>query len=266
MGSFESKQLTPQEQMKQYKREIQKAVRELDKEIRQFEVQKTKLESDIRAAAKVAKGKEDKVLTQRAKDYVRTKKTIEKFYTMRTHLQGVMINIQTAKSTAALTSAMQNSVKAMKAMNARLNMPQLNAIMQQFANETGKMEDTQEMMGEAIDDAFDAVDDEEAEKEVVDQVMEELKLDMSAGLRAVPSSGMAVPQAAPRAAVASPAGAGAGPAPPPPGAGPKDNDGSGGGGALPAPPPSAGAGAGARPGGGGAAADDLAARLAGLRK
>jgi hypothetical protein len=52
MGSFESKTLTPQEQMRAYKREIDHAVRDLDKARRQLEQQKVKLEADLRVAVR----------------------------------------------------------------------------------------------------------------------------------------------------------------------------------------------------------------------
>lgn len=52
MGSFESKSLTPQEQMKQYKREVDRACKELDRERKKLETQKMKIEGDLRVAAK----------------------------------------------------------------------------------------------------------------------------------------------------------------------------------------------------------------------
>ena len=48
MGSFTSKQ-TPQEQMKVFQREIQKACRELDRERRKLELSQSRIESEIKA-------------------------------------------------------------------------------------------------------------------------------------------------------------------------------------------------------------------------
>lgn len=52
MGSFGSKAETPQEQMKSYKREVDRAVRELDRERTKMERQNERLAMDIRKAAK----------------------------------------------------------------------------------------------------------------------------------------------------------------------------------------------------------------------
>ncbi len=52
MGSFGSKAETPQEQMKSYKREVDRAVRELDRERVKMERQNERLAQDIRKAAK----------------------------------------------------------------------------------------------------------------------------------------------------------------------------------------------------------------------
>jgi charged multivesicular body protein 2A len=45
-------------------------------------------------------------------------------------------------------------VQAMRIMNKRLNMPQLQKIMREFEMQNEKMEMTGEMMGDAIDDAM----------------------------------------------------------------------------------------------------------------
>lgn len=44
---------------------------------------------------------------------------------MRTHLQGVGLQIQTLKSVDAMHNAMRNAVRAMTALNKRMNIPQL---------------------------------------------------------------------------------------------------------------------------------------------
>jgi charged multivesicular body protein 2A len=108
MGSFASKELTPQEQMKMYKREIDRACRELDRERTKLERQQKKVESDIRTAAKLNQVGAVKIM---AKDYVRCKKHVQKFYMMRTQLQGVGLQLQTMKSSDAMANAMKNATR-----------------------------------------------------------------------------------------------------------------------------------------------------------
>ena len=109
MGSFSSKPtLTPQEQMKEYKREIDRACRELDRERKKLELQQQKTEVEIRKAAKINQMGAVKIM---AKDYVRGKRHIQKFYMMRTQLQGVGLQLQTMKSADAMANAMKNATK-----------------------------------------------------------------------------------------------------------------------------------------------------------
>eukprot|EP00158_Paraphelidium_tribonemae_P000185 Partr_v1_DN19178_c0_g2_i1_m61525 putative Charged multivesicular body protein len=110
-----------------------------------------------------------------AKDYVRSKKHVQKFMLMRTQLQGVGLQLQTMKSADAMQNAMRNATRAMVAMNRRLNLPQLQTIMRGFAMENEKMEMTQEMMNDAVDDVLEGDEDEEEEDTIVKQVMEELR-------------------------------------------------------------------------------------------
>ena len=67
-----------------------------------------------------------------AKDYVRCKKHVQKFYQMRTQLQGVGLQLQTMKSADAMANAMKSATKAMISMNRRMNLPQLTAILRSF--------------------------------------------------------------------------------------------------------------------------------------
>lgn len=84
MGSFGSKAETPQEQMKGYKREVDRAIRELDRERRKMEMQNERLVQDIKKAAKQNQAGVVRIM---AKDYVRVKRSITKFYQLRTYLQ-----------------------------------------------------------------------------------------------------------------------------------------------------------------------------------
>ena len=64
-----------------------------------------------------------------AKDLVRTRQHVTKFYQMKTHLQGVSLKLQTLKSNQAMADAMKGATSAMMSMNAQMNMPQLQQIM-----------------------------------------------------------------------------------------------------------------------------------------
>ena len=50
---------------------------------------------------------------------------------------------------------MRGATKAMGAMNKQMNLPALTKIMREFERQNEKMEMTSEMMGDAVDDAFE---------------------------------------------------------------------------------------------------------------
>ena len=66
-----------------------------------------------------------------------------------------MLVLQTLKSTQAMADAMRGATKAMGAINKQMNLPALTKIMREFERQNEKMEMTSEMMGDAVDDAFE---------------------------------------------------------------------------------------------------------------
>ena len=117
MGNMFGKTLTPQEQMRQYKREVDRAIRELDKERKKLEASNDKLVGELKKAAKADNKAVVKIM---AKDYVRVKRSVTKFYQLRTYLQGVGLQLQTMKSIDAMSTAMKNTTKAMVKMNKKV--------------------------------------------------------------------------------------------------------------------------------------------------
>lgn len=192
MGSLASKSLTPQEQMRAYKREISRAIRELDRERRRLEQQLTRLGNEIKQDIRA---NNDKLARQKAKDYARTKNNINKFYTLRTHLQGVELQMQTLKSTDAMANAMKNATKAMSSMAKRLNLPQLSRIMQEFSEKSEQVASTQEIVGEGIESVLADDDEEEVEEEILRQLAAELSLENQNRMVAIPSAPVPGPAA-----------------------------------------------------------------------
>lgn len=122
-----------------------------------------------------------------AKDYVRTKQHITRFIEMKTHLNAVSLKIQTVKSHQAMSEAMKGVTVALTQMNKKMNMPQLNKIMQEFLKENEKNELTSEMMGDAIDDAMNGDENMEEEDKLVNQILDEIGIGNMNELNAVPN-------------------------------------------------------------------------------
>merc|ERR1711916_12466 len=104
-----------------------------------------------------------------ARDLVRTRNAISKFYQMKAQLQAVSIRIQTMSSTAAMADAMKGAAKAMYTMNKQVKLPAMQRIMMKFEKEGDMMEMTQELMDDTIDDVMAQEGDDEAEEQLLNQ-------------------------------------------------------------------------------------------------
>lgn len=93
------KRMTPAERLRKHQRALEKTQRELDRERTKLENQEKKLVQDIKKNAK--NGQMGAVKVQ-AKDLVRTRRYIQKFYQMRTQLQAISLRIQVSWLVAVL--------------------------------------------------------------------------------------------------------------------------------------------------------------------
>eukprot|EP01023_Acetabularia_acetabulum_P037250 TRINITY_DN3529_c0_g1_i4.p4 TRINITY_DN3529_c0_g1~~TRINITY_DN3529_c0_g1_i4.p4 ORF type:complete len:175 (-),score=19.20 TRINITY_DN3529_c0_g1_i4:567-1091(-) len=123
------KKKTPAEILRENKRMLDKAIRELDRERVGLQNQEKKLVSEIKTAARQGQMGAVQVM---AKSLVRNRHAVTKMYGLKSQLQAVSLRMATLKSTQAMADSMQGATKAMKAMNKKLNLPALQQIMRQF--------------------------------------------------------------------------------------------------------------------------------------
>lgn len=262
MGNTFGKKKTLKEQLRENKRTLNRAIRELDRERSNLQMAEKKLIIEIKKMAKEGQTASVKIM---AKDLVQTRAYVSKFYTMRSQLQAVSLRLETAKSSEAMTSAMAGTTKVMQGMAKSIDLPKLNQMMQEFVKENEKMELTQELVGDSIDDVMEGDQDEEEQDKIVNQILDEIGIDLHGKVPEAPMSDMAstVAVGAPQkmaAAVAPPVGAAAAA-----GGGGGAASGSSKNGGLPPPPPM-------NMGGGGdasssdATVNELEARLNNLRR
>ena len=107
--------------------------------------------------------------------------------------------MQTLKSTAAMSDAMNGVTRTMQAMNKGMDLPAMQKIMREFEKETEQMDMKEEMMGDAIDDVMEASDEEEEADNVLNSVLDEIGINLNGELADAPSQ--PVPAAAQATAV-----------------------------------------------------------------
>merc|ERR1711915_236284 len=95
---------------------------------------------------------------------------------------GVQAASSTAKAMGAnvkLSEAMGTTAKTMGEMNKMMNPAQVQKTMQDFSIASTKMEMTEEMMNEGLDDILADSDDEAEEDAIVNQVLDEIGIEIS---------------------------------------------------------------------------------------
>lgn len=119
-----------------------------------------------------------------AKDLVRTRRYIQKFYETRTQVQAISLQIQvfwinqTFRSNQQMADAMKGVTKALSSMNRGVNLPQISKIMMDFSRESEMMDMKQELVNDTIDDAMEGEDDEEETDQILNQVLDEIGIDL----------------------------------------------------------------------------------------
>jgi len=178
--------VTPAERLRQHQRALAKAQRELDRERSKLEQSEKKIMMDIKKSAKSGQINACKVM---AKDLVRTRRYVQKFYQMRTQLQAVGLRIQTLRSNQQMADAMRGATRAMASMNRGMNLPAIQRIMTEFEKESAMMDMKEEMMSDAVDDVM-AEEEEEEEVEgdkLLKEVLEEIGVSLAHQLTETPS-------------------------------------------------------------------------------
>ena len=162
--------------MRGYKRQIDRTIRDLDREREKMQMQEKKLIQEMKTLAKQNQLDAVKII---AKDMIRTRGHVRKFYKMRAQMQGVSLKLLSMESSQKMAMAMQGVARTMRVMNARMNIPQMQKIMKSFAMESEKMEMKDETMNEMLDDTMEEENEEAETNEIVSALSDELGIDLS---------------------------------------------------------------------------------------
>mmetsp|Transcript_14699 Transcript_14699/g.17892 ORF Transcript_14699/g.17892 Transcript_14699/m.17892 type:complete len:238 (-) Transcript_14699:1165-1878(-) len=208
MGNVFGKEKPLKEVLRENKRMINRAIRELDRERVALEREEKRLTIEIKKMAKENQMNAVKIM---AKDLVRTRAHVTKFIEMRSHLQSCGLKLQTVKSHQAMGEAMKNTTKAMMKMNKAVDTKGLSKMMAEFERENMKSEMMQEIMGEMLDDAMENPGDEEETDGIVAQVLDEIGIEFNEEVPDAPSklvSGQQVSSGTGKVSVAAAGGGG----------------------------------------------------------
>lgn len=192
MSLFGKKQSTD-DVVKQQKRQINKTNRDLQRDMRQLERQEKQLEMDIK---KMAKQGNRQAASQLAKQLIAVRKQKTRNTATSSKVTGVGHQITAMNANVKMAKSMGTATKAMNTMNKEIDPMKLAQNLEQFKQESAKMDMADEMMGDTLDDLFDGSDDEEEQDAIVSQVLDEIGIEITGKMAAAPVAGSSkLPQA-----------------------------------------------------------------------
>lgn len=93
-----------------------------------------------------------------------------------------------------MATAMVGVTRALRSMNANMNLPAMNRIMAEFEKQSEIMDMKEEIMNDTMDDVMDEEGDEEESEMIVGQIFDEIGIsfNQSLGVAAQPIAGKAL--------------------------------------------------------------------------
>ncbi|KMZ94530.1 hypothetical protein PVMG_01887 [Plasmodium vivax Mauritania I] len=185
MGGYFSKDL--EECLRNEKRNLNRSIRELEREIFKLTNEQSKIEKNIKINAK--RNGDTSTVRTLARDYISIKKTIAKYNKLKSHLFSMKVKLQSVKSSEQLGRSLTEINRVIKRVNGYIKLTSLNKSINDFHKENNEVSLKEDM----LDDLFEAFDYDSQmvaeEEELVTKVLEGMGIQMNAKLEDIPSPG-----------------------------------------------------------------------------
>jgi charged multivesicular body protein 2B len=150
----------------------------MDREMRELDKQEKQITLELKQRAKTVPNGKDPALAALAKQLVQVRKQKEKMLAAKAHIGAVGMQATSMASQVAAASAIGSVTSAMGVANSAMDVKATMKIMQEFQRENERLEVKQEMMDDALIDAFDTDEVNEEAEQVTNQVLAELGVEM----------------------------------------------------------------------------------------
>lgn len=155
---------TVSEMSRKYKMEINRQIRELERETIKLQQEEKRLFADLKRFVT----SNPKVALQKAKSVVRVRRITSRFATMQGNLQSVCAKISSIKSMDALNKSMTEVSALMTRFNEAPALRNMHQTMAQFSRENGMMMAKSELMDESLNEVFDESEEDESDDVIGD--------------------------------------------------------------------------------------------------
>jgi len=180
-----SKSPTAKEQVRATEKVVRTTQRTLERERNDLDRQEKKLQNDIKTAAKQGNKQTCTIL---AKQLLQLRKQKTKTYQVGSRVQSIGTQAKVMHSNMKMADAMATTTKTMVDMNKVMDPMKTAQTMKQFEMESAKMEMTEEMMNDTLDDVLCDSGDEEEEDAIVNQVLDEIGIEISGKMSHAPAA------------------------------------------------------------------------------
>ncbi|KAB0401425.1 hypothetical protein E2I00_005389 [Balaenoptera physalus] len=149
-------------------------------------------ELEIKKMAKIGNKEACRVL---AKQLVHLRKQKTRTFAVSSKVTSMSTQTKVMNSQMKMAGAMSTTAKTMQAVNKKMDPQKTLQTMQNFQKENMKMEMTEEMINDTLDDIFEGSDDEEESQDIVNQVLDEIGIEISGKMAKAPSAARSLPSA-----------------------------------------------------------------------
>lgn len=115
----------PRQVVREWKREIRKSQREIQRQMRDIKLTQQKTGNEIKALMKRGDSDNAKIL---AKEVIRSRKAIDRFYTSSVQLDSIMSELDHQLGLIRTTKAVQTSTEILKLMNSCVKVSELTDV------------------------------------------------------------------------------------------------------------------------------------------
>lgn len=165
--------------------EVKRAIRAMDRERDRAAAADRLLGKEIVACAREQRLDQCKA---KAKELVRTRAHRGRLEGLRTHLLSLGQQLEAVRGTQQVHRVLEQTTTLMRALNQKISPKAGHRLLAEFGRQSTAFSMGQEVMQEALDDAFEADDEQEASDDALSGIFMELGLTAAAGLRDVPEA------------------------------------------------------------------------------
>jgi len=169
---------------KETRREVRSSQRDMDREIRELDKQEKQVTLELKQRAKTpgVNPTKDSALKALAKQLVAVRQQREKLYAAKAHIGAVGMHASSMASQVAAASAIGSVTTAMSAANKAVDTKEMTKIMGEFMKQNETLTVKEEMMNDALIDAFDNEEMEDEADNITSQILAELGVEMDSKL------------------------------------------------------------------------------------